>query len=96
MAALLVIDTTVHDPKVYKQYTTAARPIIEAHGGEYLARSEKITPLSGGWEPTRMVIIRFPDMERLQACFGCDDYAAIKHLREASCAGKAVIVEDED
>ena len=94
MPAYLVIDTVVHDPTVYAEYLDKVRPIMAAYGGEPLVSSEKITPVSGGWEPKRMSILRFPDMAALKSCFGSEDYAAIKHLREASCSGRTVIVED--
>lgn len=94
MAAYLVIDTVVHDREVYRQYVEAVRPIIEAYGGEYIVSTEKILPISGGWEPKRMVILRFPDVMKLDACFSSPEYAAIKHMREASCTGRTVMLED--
>ena len=94
MPAYLVIDSIVHDPETYGQYTTAVRPIIQAYGGKTLVSSDKVTPLSGGWEPKRVAIIRFSDAATLKDCFASEEYMAIKHLRDNSCSGKTVIVED--
>jgi uncharacterized protein (DUF1330 family) len=94
MPAYLLIDTVVHDREVYKQYVEAFLPILESFGGEYIVSSEKITSFVGGWEPKRIVMLRFPDAERLRACFASEEYTAVKHLQQASCGGRTIMVED--
>lgn len=94
MAAYLVIDAETTNPEVFAQYASAARKVVEDHGGEYMLRSEMLTPVAGGWEPKRIVIIRFPDKATLEACFASPEYMAIVPLRQHSTRGRAVIAED--
>lgn len=70
------------------------KPIVESYGGEYLARSENVTALSPLRKPDRVIIIRFPSREKLDACFASDEYRRIMHERVDSVDARAVIIED--
>jgi uncharacterized protein (DUF1330 family) len=94
VACYLLAEIEVHAPARYREYVEQASAIVARHGGEYLFRSEAITPVSGGWSPGRMILIRFPTREALQRCFGSPEYQAIAHLRESSTSSRAVIVEE--
>jgi uncharacterized protein (DUF1330 family) len=85
---------TIHDPEHYQAYVAYAGPIIQQYGGEYLFRSEHLTPVSGEWHPKKLILIRFESLEKLHACFHSQAYRAIAHLREHSTTSRAVIIED--
>lgn len=70
------------------------KPIVESYGGEYLAQSENVTALSPLRKPDRVIIIRFPSREKLDACFASDEYRRIMHERVESVDARAVIIED--
>jgi len=93
MACFFLAEIEVHDSVRYRQYVERASAIVARHGGEYLLRSEAITPVAGGWTPGRLLLIRFPTRQALEDCFGSPDYQAIKPLREGSTTSRAVIVE---
>ncbi len=68
MSAYLIVDSEIHDADAYDRYKAAARPILERHGGEYLARGGALDVIEDGlWTPTRLVIVRFPDMASARA-----------------------------
>lgn len=95
MAAYLVIQTTaIINPEQYERYRVQASAHITASGGEYLIASTKVQPLSGGWDPARIAVIKFANVEVLRACFADPAYRAIAPLRAASVVGESVIVED--
>jgi uncharacterized protein (DUF1330 family)/2-polyprenyl-3-methyl-5-hydroxy-6-metoxy-1,4-benzoquinol methylase len=93
MSVYMVIEIAVKDPDRYAQYLDRVRPVVEAHGGRYLARGGQVTPMSGGWNPERIVIIAFESLERLRQCFGSLEYRELAPLREASTESRAVVVE---
>lgn len=93
--AYLVADIEVVDPDTYGEYVRAARPIVEQYGGRYLVRGGRIIPLSGGWDPQRLLVIEFDSLERLQSCFASDAYRLIAPLRLASTRSRSVIVEGD-
>jgi uncharacterized protein (DUF1330 family) len=39
MSAYLVVDITVHDPEMYKEYAREVPPFIEKYGGVYHVRA---------------------------------------------------------
>ncbi len=77
----------------YLQYIEAVRPIVEAHGGRYLARSDRITPLGSKWTPDRAIIIEFDTRAELETCFSSEEYGKITHLRENYVDSRAIIIE---
>jgi uncharacterized protein (DUF1330 family) len=85
---------TIHDPEQYQVYVEHARPIIQKYGGEYLFASAHLTPVSGGWNPKKLIAIRFESLENLHACFHSQACRAIPHLREHSTTSRAVIIEE--
>ena len=72
MSCYFVIDTYIDPDKgrrEYDEYIELVKPIVEAHNGEYLVRSENIIPLSEARNPQRIIIIRFPSKKELSDCF---------------------------
>jgi len=97
MSAHFIVSVTIPDPEnrvPYDNYIAQVCPIVENHGGEYLVRSENIHHVAGEWVPDRVIVIRFPDMQTLQNCFGSPEYKEIEKLRTCSVNASAVIVTD--
>ena len=95
--AWLVISVRIDPDKgrgTYDDYIAKVRAIIQRYGGEYLLRTEKITPLSPDWHPDRIIIIRFPDRQTLDKCLQSKKYRKIMALRTDSVDARAVIAEE--
>lgn len=98
MACFFIVDTYIDKNKgrgSYDDYIEQVKPIVESYGGEYLTRTENVTALSPLRKPDRVIIIRFPSREKLDACFASDEYTRIMYERADSVDARAVIVEDE-
>lgn len=94
MAAYLIADTLLTDPEAYEAYKRLAKPLAESWGGEYLVRGGAIAVEENDlWTPTRLVIIRFPTMERAEAFYGSPEYAEILKIGRASAKRTVVIVD---
>ncbi len=96
MAVYMILDSEVVDVEAYGDYVKQAPATVEQYGGRYLVRGGAVTPLTGGWEPQRMVIIEFPSMERFHEWLTSPEYNTIAPLREQSTRGKAIVVEGFD
>ena len=94
MSAYLIVDTKITDPDSYEEYKRQVKPLIESHGGQYLARGGEMdlreTEL---WGPTRMVLIAFPDMATAQGFLDDARYQPIKAIRKNSAQSTVVLVE---
>jgi uncharacterized protein (DUF1330 family) len=94
MACFFLAETEVQVAAPYREYVEKASAIIPRYGGEYVFRSETITPVSGDWAPKRMVLIKFGSRDELERCFSSPEYLAIKPLREHSTTSRAVIIQE--
>ena len=98
MAYYFFVDTYIPEDgnrEEYDFYIEKVKPIVESYGGEYLVRTEKIKSLSDKRTPQRVILIRFPSKEKLEACFASTEYQAIMMNRINSVDARAIIAEGE-
>ncbi|MDD6208951.1 MAG: DUF1330 domain-containing protein [Clostridiales bacterium] len=96
MECYFIVDTYIDERKgrgLYDDYIRKVKPIIESFGGEYLVRTEKITSLHPKRNPQRVIMIRFPSRQALDACFASEEYQKIMNERMSSVDARALIVE---
>jgi uncharacterized protein (DUF1330 family) len=93
MSAYMIVNVDVKDPAIYEEYKTKVPALIRKHGGEYLVRGGKFIVLEGDWKPTRLVILRFPDIASAQALFRDPEYQPLKALRQRVSNANIVAVE---
>jgi len=94
--AYLIASVDVKDPVRYADYRNMVMPTIAAYGGRFLARGGKVDILEGDWQPTRLVIVEFPSVERAKAWWSSPEYADAKALRQATSKGTLVVIEGFD
>jgi uncharacterized protein (DUF1330 family) len=93
MSAYMIVNVDVKDPAVYEEYKTKVPALIRKHGGEYLVRGGKFVILEGDWKPSRLVILRFPDIASAQALLVDPEYQSLKALRQRVSKVDIVAVE---
>ena len=72
----------------YDEYIAMVKPIVEAYGENVMALSETRTP-------NRVILIRFPNKEALDKCFGSKEYISIMHKRTSTVDARAVVINEE-
>ncbi len=90
MPAYVILDIDVKDPAGYEEYKKQGAPTILAYGGKPLARGGKTEVLEGNWQPKRMVILEFKNMEEARQWWNSPEYNEAKKLRQ-KCAQTNVI-----
>ena len=93
MAAYIIVEIDVHDPTTYEDYKQLAPPSIAAYGGRYIVRGGKTVTLEGDWEPRRIVILEFPDLERACAWQSSLEYGPAREVRLRSSHARMIAVE---
>ena len=88
-----VIEISMQNPQQYALYVEKVHDIVIAHKGRYRVRGGKIMPLSGNWNPERLIIIEFESLQHALQCFNSPEYKQIAYLREQSTSSKALIAE---
>ncbi len=93
MPAYLIVETDITDPEQYELYKAAAPAALAEYGGRYVARGGETAVLEGDWNPTRLVVLEFPDLEAVQRFYESPEYQAAKALREGAAHLNMVAVE---
>lgn len=96
MECYFMVDTYIDEKKgrgMYDEYIRKVKPIVESFGGEYLLRTEAIVSLHPERSPQRVILIKFPSRQALDACFASDSYQNIMQERIGSVDARALIVE---
>ena len=93
MAAYIIIDITIKDEAIYAEYVEKIPPVVEKHGGRYLIRGGTIIPTAGNWNPDRVILVEFENMEKLSRCFASLDYQELAPLRERSTVTRSIVVQ---
>jgi len=93
MAAYAVVNIEVTDPKGYEEYRSRSGATIQKFGGRFLVRGGAHELKEGNWQPRRMVLLEFPDMDTARRWYDSEDYQSIIKYRNGSARTDLVLVE---
>jgi uncharacterized protein (DUF1330 family) len=93
MAAYVIADITILDPDVYEGYRRQVPAVIEKYGGRYLVRGGASEAFEGDWQPSRLIVLEFPDMDALQRWYQSDDYQALLRIRQSAARSNIIAVQ---
>lgn len=93
MPAYVIAMVEILQPERYPEYKEIATRTVAAHGGRYIARGGRTEALEGEWQPKRIVILEFENMERARAWWASEEYREGKALRQAITKSTLLLVE---
>jgi len=93
MAAYVIADVNVTDPKAYDEYRKMVPATIEKYGGRFLVRGGAFEVKEGGWNPVRVVVLEFPSMAQARQWYQSPEYAPALALRLKAANAKLILVE---
>jgi uncharacterized protein (DUF1330 family) len=93
MPAYIIVETDVHDPEQYERYKAASPGAVAAGGGRFIARGGELAVLEGDWQPKRLVLLEFPDLETAKRFYESERYQEAKKLREGAANLRMVAFE---
>jgi uncharacterized protein (DUF1330 family) len=75
MPAYLIAEHIITDAAKFDEYRVKVAPMISEYGGRYLTKGggHKL-PEGGDWQPERVVIIEFPDMESINRWYDSPEF----------------------
>ena len=92
-AAYVIVTLDIHDPATFETYRAQVPPTLEAYGGEFVVRGGSKEVLEGEWPEQRVVVLRFPSMDRAKAWHASPEYEGPLKLRQSASEGKMIVVE---
>jgi uncharacterized protein (DUF1330 family) len=93
MPAYVIVETDVHDAEQYERYKAASPGAIAAGGGRFVVRGGEIAVLEGDWQPKRLVVLEFEDLDAAKRWYDSPEYREAKELREGAAKLHMVAVE---
>lgn len=93
MAAYAIANISIKNQDAYAEYSKQVPETVSRWGGRFIVRGGSLEKLDGDWEPKRLVVIEFPNLETAQNWYRSDEYQAILPIRLANSEGGVVLVE---
>ena len=93
MPAYVIVETDITDPERYEQYKATSPGAVAAGGGRFIVRGGELAVLEGEWNPARLVVLEFPDLDSAKRWYESERYQDAKKLREGAAHLKMVAVE---
>ena len=93
MPAYFVVDIEVHDRAGMREYLERVPGTLAKYGGRYLVRGGQFEVVEGDWQPSRVVMLEFPNMEQAKRWYDCEEYREMKAARLKAARTKIVLVE---
>jgi len=93
MAAYVIVQVKVKDPKLFDQYRAQVPATLKKFGGEYLVRGGTLEVLEGAWAHPRCVVLKFPSFEQAKAWHTSPEYAGPLAIRKAAADSNLIVVD---
>ena len=93
MAAYIIADVTITNEdqmKVYREWSSRA---MAEHGAEIVVRGGAIDVLEGGWQPQRIVVLKFKDRDAARAYYASESYTRAREAREGAGSINMIAVD---
>lgn len=91
--AYVIAEVTVTNPQAYEEYRKLVPATVEKYGGRFLARGGKVEGKEGNWNPSRLVILEFPSLERAREWYHSPEYAPALAIRLKNADSRVVMTE---
>jgi len=93
MSAYIIANVRVTDAAQYEQYKQFSSLAMQAHGVEVCVRGGAAQVLEGDWTPDRLVILKFPSVQKARAFYDSAEYAKARQARAGAAIMRMVVVE---
>ena len=82
MSAFIIATVSVKDGEKFQQYAEASMKTFSEYGGEIVARGSLNGTLNGEMAPHGAAVVKFKDLETLDAWYASDSYQRLIPLRD--------------
>ncbi|CAZ89272.1 conserved hypothetical protein [Thiomonas arsenitoxydans] len=93
MSAYIIADVDVTNPQQYEQYKVLSSQAIAAHGAEICIRGGAVEVLEGDWSPTRIVLLKFPDLAAARSFYDSAEYLLARQARAGAATMRMIAVQ---
>lgn len=92
-----IAEMDITDRRWVEEYVKNVTPMLEAHGGRYLARTSRVEKIEGERPRAQIyLIVEWPSREAIDAFYASDEYRPYREARVNGAKNEFVIVPGED
>ena len=92
-----IAEMNITDPRWIEDYVANVTPMVERHGGRYLARTNKIEKLEGPRPaPQIYLVVEWPSREAAFAFYESDEYRPYRDARMKGAENQFFVIAGED
>jgi uncharacterized protein (DUF1330 family) len=92
-SAYIIANVRVTNPAPYEDYKKFSSLAMQAHGAEVCVRGGAVEVLEGDWQLDRLVVLKFPSVEKARAFNESSEYSRARQAREGAAVMRMVLVE---
>ncbi len=97
MRCYTVAELEITDPSWVGDYVAEVTPMVERHGGRYLARTTKVERIEGERSPAQvLLLIEWPSREAADEFYESEEYRPHREARRRGSRNEFVLVAGED
>ena len=89
----LILDFTIKDFSLFKEYIDKIPAFIKKHGGKYIVQGVEPEIMEGDWHPERVVVLEFPNKEIAKGFLADPDAQPLFAIRHSTTESKLILVE---
>ncbi len=93
MNAYLIVDLSIHDPSLFREYLTKIPSFVKKHLGRYIVQGVEATVVEDEWKPERVVVIEFSSRGNAEAFLSDPEAKELFKLRHKSTTSKIILVD---
>jgi len=93
MNAYLILDLSVNDFEIFKEYIEKIPVFIQKHDGRYIVQGVEPEIMEGNWKPERVVVIEFPSEGKAKQFLNDPDAQSLFEIRHKSTTSKLILAE---
>ena len=92
-SAYIIANVRVTNPAQYDEYKKLSSAAMLAHGAQVCVRGGASEVLEGDWQPERIVVLKFPSVEKAKAFYASTEYGKARKAREGAAVMRMIVVE---
>jgi uncharacterized protein (DUF1330 family) len=96
MTAYLIAEVETTDEALMAEYRKHTPGLVAKFGGRFVVRGGKTKSLEGGWSPSRVIVLEFPDFATAERFYDSEEYKPVLAMRLKAGRSRAILVDGYD
>ena len=92
-SAYIIAQVTVTNPVQYEEYKKLSTIAMQVYGAEVCVRGGKVEVIEGDWAPTRVVVLKFANLDAATKYARSVEYEAARKSRQGAAVMQMIAVE---